>query len=490
MKKIISGILLSSIALTTVACGGTAPSNDTTASGSNTTADSAQSIFGELENLDFGGKTVTILSPKDDGNFAFKNEFDYDTATGDIVEDAIYKRNLTVSQLLNVQIETESLPGGWNDQDGFMTPIRQSVKAGDHQYDIIDGINAYIVNLALEGVMLNMLDLKYVDYSKPWWNSDGIKSNTINGYAPFVAGDFGLANTRSIFVHYFNKKLADELSIGADNVYSIVREGKWTKDTAIEWSKLASRDLNGDTEFDYDNDRWGYVTNQTNELVSAFDISCTRMENGLPVLDMMSEKIIDMASWLNKFYYESDGVAPIDTISTAHTVSLGIFKNSRALIYSAYLGRMDELRDMNDDFGVIPVFKWDEQQENYISHLNGSVTVLGIPMTCTDTDHVAATIEALAIDGYHSILPAYYEGAIMGKLVRDQESIEMIELMREHINFGFWISYGINLGTSNLGNNLSKERITDYASYYASNKSKWEATLKNIIETLSTNREA
>ena len=55
--------------------------------------------------------------------------------------------------------------------DNFMGLIRgNSVAAGDHEYDIVVGYQAYITSLAMSGDVLNMLDLPYVDYSQPWWN--------------------------------------------------------------------------------------------------------------------------------------------------------------------------------------------------------------------------------------------------------------------------------------------------------------------------------
>ena len=143
-------------------------------------ADEDGDIFSALRGKDFGWTKITILCRDNEGS-SYKNEFGITEETGDIVEDAIYKRNLTVSNLLNVDIETITMDGSWNNQDEFMGLIRNSVAAGDHEYDIITGYQAYITQLAMGGEVISMLGLPYVDYTQPWWNGETIEQNTVNG---------------------------------------------------------------------------------------------------------------------------------------------------------------------------------------------------------------------------------------------------------------------------------------------------------------------
>lgn len=442
-------------------------------------------VFSALRGKDFGGAKVTILCRDDESNTAYKNEFGITEETGDVVEDAIYKRNITVSDLLNVDIETITMDGYWDNQNNFMGLIRNSVAAGDHEYDIVVGYQAYITSLAMSGDVLNMLDMPYVDYSQPWWNGKTIEQNTVNGKCFFVNGDIGFSTYRGMGVTYFNKRLAEELQLG--DVYQIVRDGKWTKDKAAEFCKTAGADLNGDSEMNLDDDRFGYVSNHAHEHLNSFNRPMSSIENGKPVLNLTNENVAEAFDWVRKFYYETDGVAPLNKCAVSHEVPLKIFTDGRALLYSDFLGRLDYLRDMTDDFGVLPLFKWDENQKDYYSFYGDSLTQICVPITSADyKEAVGATLEALAIDGRFNVVPAFYESAVKTKYVRDSESIEMIELTRKNVVQSFVEVYGGCLDMlSNLLNEYAQKQKApggDYTAYAASNIDKWQAKLDSLIE--------
>ena len=442
-------------------------------------------VFSALRGKDFGGAKVTILCRDDESNTAYKNEFGITEETGDVVEDAIYKRNITVSDLLNVDIETITMDGYWDNQNNFMGLIRNSVAAGDHEYDIVVGYQAYITSLAMSGDVLNMLDMPYVDYSQPWWNGKTIEQNTVNGKCFFVNGDIGFSTYRGMGVTYFNKRLAEELQLG--DMYQIVRDGKWTKDKAAEFCKATGADLNGDTVMDVKTDRFGYVTNHATEHLNAFGLLMSNIENGEPVINLASEKVVEAAEWSRKFYFENDGVAPVSKTTLSHEIPLDMFLEGRALLYPDFLGRLDYLRDMTDDFGIIPHFKWDDAQDEYYTSYADSLTQLCVPITSdVNKDAIGATLEAMAIDGRFNVVPAFYESAVKSKYVRDTESIEMIEMVRGNVMQSFVDVYGgcLDMLHNMLGLYAMKKLGTngDYTSYVASHIDKWQAKLDSLIE--------
>ena len=55
----------------------------------------------------------------------------------------------------------------------------------------------------------------------------------------------------------------------------------------------------------------------------------------------------------------------------------------------AMLGPINSLREMEDDFGVIPMAKKDEAQERYGNYVsNGWTTAYAVPMTNKDPDRI------------------------------------------------------------------------------------------------------
>jgi len=81
------------------------------------------------------------------------------------------------------------------------------------------------------------------------------------------------------------------------------------------------------------------------------------------------------------------------------------------------------LRDMEDDFKIIPIPKLDENQQNYNSRIHDSLTIYGMPITAIgQEDAVSATLEAMASESYRLVTLAYYESALKVKFTRDSDS--------------------------------------------------------------------
>ncbi len=436
------------------------------------------------ETMDFGGENISILCREDEANSAYFNEIGIMEEGGDIINDAIYRRNRSVEERLNVTLEPINMDGCWSNQDAFMTRIRNDVLGGTNELDIIVGYAAYISTLATEGMLCDLSDPPNMDYSKPWWNSDIIDNAAAAGRSFFVAGDIGISYLNSAYMIYYNKQLAEDLSL--PSLYETVRTGKWTTETVMQYTKLAGRDLNGDNEMDLDNDRWGFVANQAAEYTGSFDIHLIEIDNGSPRLSTDIEKAADALTWLNRFFYEDNGAAPLDQSAASHEIPMKIFEEGRALFYSSFLGRMIHLRGMNEDFGVLPQFKWDESQEDYLTIAHDGLSLFAVPKSCDNFDAATAVMEALAEEGYRSVLPAYYEKALGSKFTRDEESAEMLDIIREGLTFRFELVYASNTNhMQNLFNSLVQKRIDNFASYYAQNQSIWSSLLENLADTIA-----
>ena len=117
--------------------------------------------------LDLGGETIRIVSRNGDTDTAI--EFYSDEATGDIVSDAVYNRNMKVSDRLGVNLEF-IYQSDVTRHNGFGDKIRQSVMADSDDYDIIANALYNTVPLIFDGLFLDLNAMKYLDFDQPWWN--------------------------------------------------------------------------------------------------------------------------------------------------------------------------------------------------------------------------------------------------------------------------------------------------------------------------------
>ena len=90
---------------------------------------------------------------------------------------------------------------------------------------------------------------------------------------------------------------------------------------------------------------------------------------------------------------------------------------------------MDDIRDSGVEFGVLPIPKWDEKQENYIA--STSDRQLCILNTIEDKDRTATLTEAMSSAGYRIMRPAYFDVALTKKFTPDPESTDILYLISD-----------------------------------------------------------
>jgi hypothetical protein len=91
----------------------------------------------------------------------------------------------------------------------------------------------------------------------------------------------------------------------------------------------------------------------------------------------------------------------------------------------------ENLRDMTDDYGILPYPKYDENQENYRSVVQDTAALTCVPVTCSILDTASAVLEALAYYSYYDVTPVYYESALKVKYSRDEITPKVIDIIRD-----------------------------------------------------------
>lgn len=182
------------------ACGDSASDNavDSANDTDGNTAQTSASDDGSLDNLpelDFEGEVINVLYRDDVVNSFYVGE-----STGDIVDDAVYAANRAVEERINVDFNLITQAGTADaDRTTYISAITNSVMAGDNAYDLTAILTYNIPTLIQSGVLLNLLDVQYLDFDQPWWVGDLTEMATINGELYFASGDVSLELTQKIF---------------------------------------------------------------------------------------------------------------------------------------------------------------------------------------------------------------------------------------------------------------------------------------------------
>ena len=122
-------------------------------------------LYADLPAGNYEGRTFTVLAPQHT-EYDFVGEVD-----GDIISEAVYKRNLAVESSLNITLTPVTEPGLWDDRDGFTGKVKNSVLAADDAYQLVSGYGAYITAVAADGVFANWNKVSGVNFAKPWWKN-------------------------------------------------------------------------------------------------------------------------------------------------------------------------------------------------------------------------------------------------------------------------------------------------------------------------------
>ena len=159
------------------------------------------------------------------------------------------------------------------------------------------------------------------------------------------------------------------------------------------------------------------------------------------------------------------------------------FTDGRAMFIDMNIGDTMNLRDMKDDFGIIPWPKFDETVDKYYTNVDAGCNLVVVPVTVKNPECVSVVLEALAYHSYKTVLPTYYEVVLQTKYTRDEESSAMLDLIREGrvYDIGYFSDnssfvYEIN----SIGRFLAHEAEPNFTTFYAKYEANAIAKLEEI----------
>ncbi len=472
-KSSVISLLLALSTLAAVACGGAGGSNDTTApSGETTPAETTAPA--PVEIVDYNGADIHFF-------LWSGSKIDVTEETGDVINDATYRRNRKIEDLYNVNFKYTKSTLAAGDYGPWINIVNGEIMAGSDTLGLIGGYGHQFAGTSIDGNYVNLNE--YIDFTNEWWPSNINVAGNIGNKMFIAYGNMEAKYYDMSYAIYFNKRLADECK--TEDLYDLVSSGKWTFDKMLETAKLGARDLDGNTAFD-DNDQFGYITPKAmavDAFVQAFNIKITDFDSdGNPFIMDLSERYVDGQEKVEAFVRDTPGVR----YSNDNTTQL--FMNGQALLMPENVGVAHTLREMNDDFGIIPFPKWDEAQDRYITYnAQGNSTAYAIPITQKNPAMYANILDALAYYGYTDVLPEYYERALKGKGTRDNESEAMLDIIFNNVEYDFNMIYGVLFKTYSgpgfLMRDLTNSR-SDISSQWEMRKNYYDEVVENIIASL------
>ena len=424
MKKlawVLVCVLLLSIVFMACASNDDTGAADTTASQATDAAETTapaidKNKIDDLGDHDFEGHNFTVYSPDPAGMTWIWCTLTSNESDGSTINDSIYESCLSLKSRFNIEI-TES----YFEWSSSVTVLTNLVNAGDTTYDIITMVDRDAVKAAQEGMLFSMNDLPYINLEKDYWGMGLQDYITIKNNSYFSFADFNLSAYEFTCMVAFNKKIADMYQI--EDMYKMVDDGKWTYDKFGELALLTTVDLNGDGVMDGTNDGWGYSSEYNQSVLPSFWVAAGMTSVEKDAEDIPSFKLQENEKFFNMFN------RLFEMTYDANTVTFDAkFNDGRVFIYTVKTAVLNTLRDMEDDFGIIPHPKWNEAQDGYFARVEGSNFTV-VPIINPDPERTSIIMEAWASLAHRILIPNYYEVLVESKYTRDEESIRMLEVI-------------------------------------------------------------
>lgn len=487
MNRIKTGalfILAALLCTAAVSCGtdSTSPSDTSAADTASSSADTETAADTEpayvYPELDCGGEDFNILNTNTTWGF-YTNVY-FEESTGETLDDTVFNANLAVEEAFNVHLNITEYDIG--EAVGAYSKV---ILSGDDVYQTALTTAAQMSSLLLENYVMDLSQFPELRLNREWWDSDVSVYSSLGGSDKvyFGVSDINLMSFEVIMGIYVNDDILTSLDIPL--LYDTVREGKWTFEKMHDCMKLAAN-LNGDGSFTFDqngNAVYGltYWESTTPALLFGAGARYIGIDgDGIPYLAAESEQFYNVASKISELF-KAEGEAIFLNKTTNGEHYEDAFEAGRTLFTCAQLKASSKFRDMEDTYGILPLPKYDEAQDTYYGYCTANVVASTIPVTNTNPSRAAAIIDAMAYHAHTDVLPVYYGVNVEQKQMRNEDSIEMLEIMGANrvIDVGRLYNWSKDLDTA-VYQKLSKGDAS-IASVIAAKK---DAVQKMIDETL------
>ena len=432
-------------------------------------ADLRQSIPDDLPERDMDGYDFRIIT-RDREDFVNDVGAEVDL-TGDVVNDAIYYRNLAVMDRFNTTISADY-------DANSVTVIQNTVAAADDAYDLCLGQVILQTAICTNGGYFDWYtDLPYVNLEKPWYIGNAAEALSVKNHAYVMIGEYDLDVLRFTYCMYYNKDIAEQYQL--DEIYSVVKEGRWTYDYLHSLATSVYLDLDGNGAKD-ENDLLALSGDPYSAVVTyqyAFNNPLFTLDaEGVPQLTFDREKAHDIVTRLNALYWESEG-----SFTQGWGTGSAAWNAGSLLCYTGLFQSATSYRDLEFDFGIIPYPKYDEGQTQYYTMSDGAHGGMMVPITVKNIENDSIILEALNAETYKQVVPAYYDTSLKVKFSRDTESAEMLDMLMDSRVFDFGYMCG-DWGLAFVIQNMVSVNKNDTESSYASSIKMSEKVFGKIID--------
>ncbi|MBQ7983037.1 MAG: extracellular solute-binding protein [Clostridia bacterium] len=382
------------------------------------------------DDIRYDGQTFTILHGNG-WNYTYDgyitspyNEVapDPDTvAAGDIINEAVVKRNRMTEEKLGIHITSVEKPCHTFNQD-----ISLSVMAGDNAYDAVCGTVSTVFDCAVEGLLTPLSSIETLDLTHPWWDWKVMEQYSYgenHDVVYFINGDINYLDNYGSELITFNKTLIGKY--GLEDPYQLVRDHTWTFDKMMEMCRDLYQDLDNDGAHSFE-DQYGFAASVgvLDRMIPAAGLSVT-----VP-LNTTQYTVNETEAFMNALDHFYDSLINHNSTWFDGGDYAGLFGNGRALFAHNLLSAVPGYgKNMEDDFGVLPFPLYEESQEHYYAPINSMYGSAYAVITTADPERAGYVLDVMGAFSADTVTEAVIDKTCLIKSIRDEDTAEMLHIV-------------------------------------------------------------
>jgi len=447
----------------------------------------------DLPEFDFGGREFVFVVPANWPGIVY--DIWTESENGDLVNDAAYKRTLEVSDRFNVAVSDKKV-------ENIDQHITKNNAAGSVDYAAAWPLIRSYGKLSQQNMFVDLNEVTNIDLGKKYWDRNVVRDFTINGKLYGIMGDISTSVSYLTHLLGVNKTIAQDNGVSISEIYQSVREGKWTFDRLYAITKTIYKDLDGDGKRNYA-DVYGFGVSPAVHN-AAFSASgekwMVKDEKGELILMPLTERIVSVYEKLSEILSDYQSTLTTWNIGEVKSSMLTIpyeyvyidkFANNTVLFADIDVNIIMKYRQLMDtDFGIVPFPKFEESQPHYSVYAYQAYPMLTVSSVyagdAESLEFIGAVLEGLAAASYRTLTPAFYDKSISTKYTRDDESIEMLDIILRSRIYDFMNIYDLGGLDSAIWAGIQTERF-NIASLFEKHQARIEKDIQKLVDAYAQN---
>jgi len=403
--------------------------------------------------------------------------------TGEVLSHYVTERNKAVEEKYNVKIKQVKV-------DDIVAKVRSSVLSGVIEYDAILAAGRELATMNIEGLLLDLNTVERFDFTKSYWDKNACEQLEINGKLYFTNCAMNIHSYG--YGMFFNEKLLSDNGLKTPHEY--MAENNWTIDTWTMLAKSVSKDLNDDKKMTAA-DRYGMLSDHTYASLMSYasGIRLTaKNDEGKPEITLLDDqtKLSTVFSKVNELFMDKNVcICNRCDHKEAHGYSSTFAYTRYLFTQDYYLFHIDDVTavkhfmDMDSEYGIAPLPKYDAAQESYYSMYEPYYNLFALPVLIEDAERTYSIIEDMNYYSSKMVTPALVDTLLQRKSSRDDDSEESLKILRDNTVYDVGLCYEIGNVRSAVFNLNLCEKV-DVVRQYQKSQRTIKMALDAIVERI------